>query len=138
MVRKKMSWNCQTVNKEKQIISKSFPQMSNGRPCPFFHMNVNDLNIDFDILATTESCIKKYSGQILKICWFAVTWICFFKCTWLVEKFFYHFEIEKMALILIYLNLFLSSLLHSTSYIYFFCNVHASIMNLAYFNPHNP
>ena len=69
--------------------------MSNGRPCPFFHMNVNDLNIDFDILATTESCIKKYSGQILKICWFAVTWICFFKCTWLVENFFYHFEIEN-------------------------------------------
>ena len=38
--------------------------MSNGRPCPFFHMNINDVNIDFDILATTESCIKKYSGQI--------------------------------------------------------------------------
>ena len=58
-----MNWNYQTVNTEKYIISKSFPQVSNRRPCPFFHINVNDLNVDFDILATTESCIKKNSGQ---------------------------------------------------------------------------
>ena len=39
----------------------------------------------------------------LKICWFAVTRVCFFKYTRPVGKiFFYHFEMEKIALILIY------------------------------------
>ena len=44
---------------------------------------------------------------------------------------------EKVALILIYVTLFSSSLLRSTSWIYFFWNVHATIMNLAYFDPLN-
>ena len=75
---KKMNWNCQTINIEIKIISKSFPGTSKGRPCPFFHINVhlpdkslltknfddfnilsNDLNINFDILAITKSHIKK-------------------------------------------------------------------------------
>ena len=42
-----------------------------------------------------------------------------------------------MALILIYLTWFSSSLLRSISCVYFFCNVHDTIINLAYFNPHN-
>ena len=45
---------------------------------------------------------------------------------------------KKIALILIYLTWLSSSSLRSTSCVYFFCNVHATIMNLAYFNPHNP
>ena len=40
----------------------------------------------------------------LKICWFAVTWVCFFKYTLPVRKKNYHFEMEKIALILIYKN----------------------------------
>ena len=45
---------------------------------------------------------------------------------------------EKIALILIYLTWFSSSSLRYNSCVYSFCNVHAIIMNLAYFNPHNP
>ena len=41
-----------------------------------------------------------------------------------------------MALILIYLTWFSSSLLRSISCVYFFRNVHAISINLAYFNPH--
>ena len=52
--------------------------------------------------------------------------------------FFYHFELEKIALILIYLTWFLSSSPHFTSCVCFFYNMHVTIMNLAYFNPHNP
>ena len=44
---------------------------------------------------------------------------------------------EKIALILIYLTWFSSSSLRSTWCVYFFCNVHAAIINLAYFNPNN-
>ena len=44
---------------------------------------------------------------------------------------------EKIALILIYLIWFSSSLLCSISLGYLFCNVHATIINLAYLNPHN-
>ena len=44
---------------------------------------------------------------------------------------------EKIALILIYWTWFSSSLVLFTSYVYFFCNVHVTIVNLAYFNPHN-
>ena len=44
---------------------------------------------------------------------------------------------EKVALILIYVTLFSSSLLRSISWIYFFWNVHATMMNLAYFDPLN-
>ena len=36
------------------------------------------------------------------------------------------------------LTWFLSSSLHSISCVYFFCTVHTTIMNLAYFNPHSP
>ena len=53
------------------------------------------------------------------------------------KGFFYHFEIEEITLIFIYLTWFSSSSLHSTSCVYFLCNMHATIMNLAYFNPHN-
>ena len=45
------------------------------------------------------------------------------------------FEIEKIALIHIYLTWFLSSSLRSTYCVYFFFNVHATIKSLAYFNP---
>ena len=45
---------------------------------------------------------------------------------------------EKIALNLIYLTSFLGSLLCSTAYVCFFCNVHTTMKNLAYFNPHNP
>ena len=34
--KKKMNSSCQTVNIEKQIISRSFPTTSKGRPCLFF------------------------------------------------------------------------------------------------------
>ena len=44
---------------------------------------------------------------------------------------------EKIALILIYWTWFSSSLVLFSSYVYFFCNVHVTIVNLAYFNPHN-
>ena len=46
-------------------------------------------------------------------------------------------EMEKIALILIYVTWFSSFLLRSTSCVYFFCTVHAAIMNLTYFNSHN-
>ena len=53
------------------------------------------------------------------------------------KNFFYHFEMDKIALILIYFTWFSNSLLCSTSSVYFFCNVHATIMTVAHFNPHN-
>ena len=67
----------------------------------------------------------------LKICWLAVTRVCCFEYTWLVGKFFFDFEMEKIALILPYLTLFSSSLLRSIFCFYFFCNIHATIINLA-------
>ena len=45
---------------------------------------------------------------------------------------------EKIALIFVYLTWFSSSLLRCTSGLYFFCNVDATILNLANFDPHNP
>ena len=54
------------------------------------------------------------------------------------KTFFINLEMEKIALILIYSTGLLSSSLHSISCVYLFCNVHATTMNLAYFNPHNP
>ena len=62
----------------------------------------------------------------------------FFEYTQPTGKKKYHLEMGKIALILIYLTWFWSSLLHSTSCVYFFCNVDATIMNLVYLNPHNP
>ena len=47
------------------------------------------------------------------------------------EKKNYHFEMEKIALISVYLTWFLSSSLRFISRVYFFYDVHASIMNLA-------
>ena len=47
------------------------------------------------------------------------------------EIFFYHFEIEMIALIVIYFTWFLSSSLRSILSVYFFNNVHVTIMNLA-------
>ena len=47
------------------------------------------------------------------------------------EFFFYHFEMEMIALIVIYFTWFLSSSLRSISSVYFFNNVHVTIMNLA-------
>ena len=41
---------------------------------------------------------------------------------------------EKIALILIKWTWFWSSLLRSTLFVYFFCNAHATVINLAYFN----
>ena len=68
----------------------------------------------------------------LKICWFAVTRVCFFKYSQPVgKKKNYHFEMEKIALISVYLTWFLSSSLRFISRVYFFYDVHASIMNLA-------
>ena len=71
-----MNWNCQSVNIEIKIISKSFPGTLKGRPCPFFmyvssftknsdDFNIlhNDLNVNFDVFAITESCIKKDSSS---------------------------------------------------------------------------
>ena len=43
----------------------------------------------------------------------------------------------NVALILIYLTWFSSSSLRSTSCVYLFCNVHATIIDLADFNPYN-
>ena len=40
--------------------------------------------------------------QDLKVCWFAITRACLFKCTWPIGKKSYHFEMKKIALILIY------------------------------------
>ena len=51
--------------------------------------------------------------------------------------FFFPFEMEKRALILIYLTWFSSSSLSSISFVSFFSNVHTAIINLAYFNPRN-
>ena len=79
----------------------------------------------------TEARLKKYFGLPSPGSVFSST------PGWL-EKSFYNFEIEKIALILIYFNWFSSSLLHSTVCVYFFRNPHATIMNLVYFNPHNP
>ena len=75
----------------------------------------------------------------LKIYWFAVTWVYFFRVHPAGRKiFFNHFKMEKIALILIYLTSFLSSSLRSTLCVYFLCNVDATIMNLAYLHPHIP
>ena len=83
--------------------------------------------------------LKFHIWPDLKICWFAVTRVCFFEYTRPVGRgIFYHFEMEKVALVFSYLTLSLSSSLFSTSCVYFFFNVHTAIMNLAYFNPHNP
>ena len=54
------------------------------------------------------------------------------------KKFFYHFEVEKIAITFIYLAWFSRSLLHCICGVYFFCNVDATILNLAYFDSHNP
>ena len=54
------------------------------------------------------------------------------------QNFFNHCEKEKIALTFIYLTWFSSSSLPANSCVYFFCNVHATIRNLAYFDPHNP
>ena len=53
------------------------------------------------------------------------------------KNIFFHFEMEKIALIYIYLTWFSSFSLRYISCVYFFCNVHATIMNLAYFDPHS-
>ena len=61
-----------------------------------------------------------YTRSDLKICWFAITWVCFFEYTRPVGIFFfYHFEIEKIALILID-NIFVTKKL-------FFRNKHQKI-----------
>ena len=74
----------------------------------------------------------------LKIYWFVVTRVCCFQYTQPVGNFFFfHFEMERIALILIYLTWISSSSLCSI-YVYFFCNVDATIMILAYLNPQNP
>ena len=74
----------------------------------------------------------------LKIYWFVVTRVCCFQYTRPVGKFFFfHFEMERIALILIYLTWISSSSLCSIC-VYFFCNVDATIMILAYLNPQNP
>ena len=48
-------------------------------------------------------CTKKHLRPDLKICWFAVTRVCFFEYTRPVGKknVFCHFEMEEIALILI-------------------------------------
>ena len=56
-------------------------------------------------------------------------------CSWVKKK--YHFEMEKIALILIYLTWFSSSFLHSTSCVYFPYIVHATIINLAHLNSYS-
>ena len=77
--------------------------------------------------------------QDLQIYWFAITLVCFFEYTQLFgKKIFNRFEMEKIVLILIYLSWFSSSLLHLILCVYFFCNVHTTIMNLAYLILHNP
>ena len=43
----------------------------------------------------------------LKICWFAVTRVCFFEYTWPVGKFFFFIILENVALIIIY-NIFMT------------------------------
>ena len=53
------------------------------------------------------------------------------------EIFFYYFNMEKKALILIYLTWFSSSSPRPISCVYLYCNVHAAIINLTYFNPHS-
>ena len=51
---------------------------------------------------------KVYIRLDLKVCWFGITWVCFFKYTWPVGKnFFNHFEMGKIALIVIY-NIFMT------------------------------
>ena len=55
-----------------------------------------------------------------------------------IGNFFLSFEMEKTALIFLYLTWFSSSSLRSTLCVYILCNVHVFIMNLAYFNPNNP
>ena len=66
----------------------------------------------------------------------SVTRIHFFEYTRPVGIFFSYFETEKVALIFIYLTWLSSLLLHFFSFVYFFCNMHATFVNLAYFNPH--
>ena len=75
MTRKKMIWICQTVNIEIQIISKNFTKNFKKKALPYFHTNVcsltknvddfnmvlSELNVGFDILAITESWVKKNS-----------------------------------------------------------------------------
>ena len=73
--KKKMIWICQTVNIEIQIISKNFTKNFKKKALPYFHTNVcsltknvddfnmvlSELNVSFDILAITESWVKKNS-----------------------------------------------------------------------------
>ena len=89
-------------------------------------------------------CLKWLTKPDLKICWFAVIRVCFFLLlllflnTWSPwEIFFYHLELEKVALVSIYLTWFSSSSLRSTLCVCFFCNVHTTILNLGCFNPRN-
>ena len=72
----------------------------------------------------------------LKTYRFAITWVCFLSTPDQLKK--NHLEMTKIALIFIYLTYFWSFLLRSASCVYIFFNVHATIINLAYFNPHNP
>ena len=82
----------------------------------------------FEFLVMTEKNIFVYKLFLLlnisdlkpdlKICWFAVTWVCFFEYTWLIRKKNYHFEMEKIDLVLIY-NIFVTK--------YFFSGINIKI-----------
>ena len=65
-------------------------------------------NTHLNLLASCI-CIKIEIRPDLKICWVAVTRVYFFEYTRPVgkKKIFYHFEMEKVALILIY-NIFVT------------------------------
>ena len=96
-------------------------------------------SVGFLLLETYTISKKKFTRPDLKICWFAVTWVCCFGYTRSVRNmfFFFHLKMEKIALILVYLTWFSNSSLSLISCVYFFCNVRATIMNLSYFNSHN-
>ena len=95
-------------------------------------------SVGFLLLETYTISKKKFTRPDLKICWFAVTWVCCFEYTRSVRNMvFFHLEMEKIALILVYLTWFSNSSLCLISCVYFFCNVRATIMNLTYFNSHN-
>ena len=106
-----------------EIFSYCSSKITHGRFPPMFledrarilghtlhrHYSQCCLKVSFQIVSKFV-CFFFYSTirLDLKICWFAVTRVCFFEYTRPVGKiFFYHFEMEKIAVILIY-NIFVT------------------------------
>ena len=93
-------------------------------------------SVGFLLLETYTISKKKFTRPDLKICWFTVTWVCYFEYTRSVRNMFFFSFGDGKDRINPCLPIWFSSL-SLISCVYFFCNVHSTIMNLTYFNSHN-